>query len=586
MLQIINIQDEESLSYPLCLLRISGTPNGEKEGFVRNLNEDNENYCTYTVVNNSFNAFVFLKCGKNVIEVQCGNASTSKTIYYNPPSHSRSVRLLYITCLNEEKFQGPPEMIRDANEAVKRIQIGALLMQTFLAETLSSEGLGRKTFQLEMTKQGMPKVFIIQIPLTIEESHKFPEEKLWENIAIQILSSPLASRSCKYLAFFCGTRFMNPQKMKIENERQVLSLTKGHVSLGGGGLALVGTGALYAYASNINDIMKNLSSEKKIDTQALMDFSARRGTYGACYGTHLGSVLHELGHTFDLGHTADGIMSRGFEDFHLYFTVTHVNSGVTSNTQYKNLTKPSIPSSLIKNSMTFTTDFIRKKSVENISMVVEPLKDRMATSAVYSPSFSVRNYESSLKHYKSMNNINSPTSPCFEIFEHSCLSQNIKKVEFAPKSPNPSSESISFFKTPIMQFKINSSKSLSSSTLDANFANDNNKIIDSFVGKQIACRAFWARSNAVILAYHKWINGSPDGAAPELKGSVLRSNYGIRAVELRDSRMMAFHHWEYIEKNPPPIIHLPWAQISKWPNDSTIEVVAIDNDGGILKEKC
>lgn len=170
---------------------------------------------------------------------------------------------------------------------------------------------------------------------------------------------------------------------------------------------------------------------------------------------------------------------------------------------FRNLTKPSIPSSLIKNSMTFTTDFIRKKSVENISMVVEPLKDRMATSAVYSPSFSVRNYESSLKHYKSMNNINSPTSPCFEIFEHSCLSQNIKKVEFAPKSPNPSTESISFFKTPIMQFKVNSSKSLSSSTLDANFANDNNKIIDSFVGKQIACRAFWARSNAVILAYHK-----------------------------------------------------------------------------------
>lgn len=276
MLQIINIQDEEEFSYPLCLLRISGAPLDEKNGLVRNISDDNGNWNSYYVVNQCFNAFVLLKAGKNEIEVQCGSLFTKKNIYYKPPEHNRSVRLLYVTCLNEEKFQGPEDMKKDANEAVKRIQIGALLMQTFLGETLYAEGLGRKTFQLEMTKQGMPKVFVIQLPLTIQEAHKFPQEKLWENIAIQILSSPLASRSCKYLAFFCGTRFCNPQKKKVDNEKDIIDMTKGHVSLGGGGLALVGTGALYTWASDINNILESFESTEKIDSRYFMDFSAKR----------------------------------------------------------------------------------------------------------------------------------------------------------------------------------------------------------------------------------------------------------------------------------------------------------------------
>jgi predicted Zn-dependent protease len=36
----------------------------------------------------------------------------------------------------------------------------------------------------------------------------------------------------------------------------------------------------------------------------------------------VGSVLHELGHCFDLGHTAEGIMARGFDDLDIYFTLS------------------------------------------------------------------------------------------------------------------------------------------------------------------------------------------------------------------------------------------------------------------------
>lgn len=52
-----------------------------------------------------------------------------------------------------------------------------------------------------------------------------------------------------------------------------------------------------------------------------MLFYFYRGTYGGCFATTLGAVCHELGHTFDLGHTPDGIMGRGFDNVNLVFTV-------------------------------------------------------------------------------------------------------------------------------------------------------------------------------------------------------------------------------------------------------------------------
>lgn len=46
-----------------------------------------------------------------------------------------------------------------------------------------------------------------------------------------------------------------------------------------------------------------------------------RGTIGASFSTTLGSVLHELYHTFDLGHTEEGVMGRGFDNIGKFFTL-------------------------------------------------------------------------------------------------------------------------------------------------------------------------------------------------------------------------------------------------------------------------
>ncbi|CAH1961275.1 unnamed protein product [Acanthoscelides obtectus] len=58
----------------------------------------------------------------------------------------------------------------------------------------------------------------------------------------------------------------------------------------------------------------------KIDNRSTRMHADVKGTVGSCFSTTLGSVLHELYHTFDLGHSKDGIMGRGFDNICKVFT--------------------------------------------------------------------------------------------------------------------------------------------------------------------------------------------------------------------------------------------------------------------------
>ena len=47
-------------------------------------------------------------------------------------------------------------------------------------------------------------------------------------------------------------RYENPKRAKIVDFDQVLAMTKGHIALGGGGLALFGSGCLYCWPENLS----------------------------------------------------------------------------------------------------------------------------------------------------------------------------------------------------------------------------------------------------------------------------------------------------------------------------------------------
>lgn len=147
--------------------------------------------------------------------------------------------------------------------------------------------------------------------LHVDRARQMSQRELWELIGRELMSGPLASRDRKYLAFLSCTRYNGAPNPRTHED--TLSRTQGHAALGGGGLALFGSACLHTWPTCMAQVLPRFLDTTIIDTEQLMDDSNYRGTHGGCLATTLGSVLHELGHTFDLGHTREGIMGRGFD---------------------------------------------------------------------------------------------------------------------------------------------------------------------------------------------------------------------------------------------------------------------------------
>lgn len=147
--------------------------------------------------------------------------------------------------------------------------------------------------------------------LHVDRARAMSQRELWELIGRELMTGPLASKDRKYLAFLSCTRYRGAPSPRTHED--TLARTQGHAALGGGGLALFGSACLHTWPTCMAQVLPRFLDTTIIDTEQLMDDSNYRGTHGGCLATTLGSVLHELGHTFDLGHTREGIMGRGFD---------------------------------------------------------------------------------------------------------------------------------------------------------------------------------------------------------------------------------------------------------------------------------
>nr|XP_040580153.1 putative zinc metalloproteinase YIL108W isoform X2 [Lepeophtheirus salmonis] len=207
--------------------------------------------------------------------------------------------------------------------ACQKISLAVGLIQCFMSDSLHSHGLGRKTFV------ALSPCEVFHSEISLEKSHSLTESALWEYHAKELLARRLADDDTKVLAVLSATRFVNTLGRPPRDHSEMMSLTKSHGALGGGGLAMFGSGCLYAWPSLLHEVQDAFLNSSKIDSLNLMDDSGYRHTFGACFSTTLGAIIHELGHTFDLGHTNDGIMARGFDDLHRYFTIQSSNNSCT-----------------------------------------------------------------------------------------------------------------------------------------------------------------------------------------------------------------------------------------------------------------
>ncbi|CAB4058472.1 unnamed protein product [Lepeophtheirus salmonis] len=255
------------------------------------------------VINSRFKFLFELTEGRNILTFEYKGVFKSLILYFVKDSDDvqKTVRIVYIVPRDSDgSFQAPVLEPNSVELACQKISLAVGLIQCFMSDSLHSHGLGRKTFV------ALSPCEVFHSEISLEKSHSLTESALWEYHAKELLARRLADDDTKVLAVLSATRFVNTLGRPPRDHSEMMSLTKSHGALGGGGLAMFGSGCLYAWPSLLHEVQDAFLNSSKIDSLNLMDDSGYRHTFGACFSTTLGAIIHELGHTFDLGHTNDG----------------------------------------------------------------------------------------------------------------------------------------------------------------------------------------------------------------------------------------------------------------------------------------
>ncbi|KAL1450664.1 hypothetical protein WDU94_003002, partial [Cyamophila willieti] len=99
--------------------------------------------------------------------------------------------------------------------------------------------------------------------LSVEEVNNLCQEQLWEYFGRELMMSPFGSPNKKFVAFLSCTHW---------NGQSVVA----QAAIGGGGLALFGTGCLHTWPSHVSEVVSCFLNSTRVDTSLVMDDSCNR----------------------------------------------------------------------------------------------------------------------------------------------------------------------------------------------------------------------------------------------------------------------------------------------------------------------
>lgn len=298
-----NVKQNERFVHPIVLIRGNITNYDHRHGvtnlvFLNANNNSNANESTKIANDGTFRAIVQLTTGKNLLRFQyCCVADEISIEFYTRENVNYLLKPYYIICTGHDGcFQSDDNITTNSSEteACKRINVAIQLVKCLYGEMIAKHTFQRKTFEFVECQIFLSK-------LSIEDARKYTPLQLWEYHTKEIICSEHSdNRSYKYLGILASTQCVNGE-------------IQGNAALGIGDVAVLGSGTLYSWPSDFNLIQKSFENETPVDGKMLMDDSNGRSTYGGCFATALGSLAHEIGHIFDLGHTVDGIMGTDID---------------------------------------------------------------------------------------------------------------------------------------------------------------------------------------------------------------------------------------------------------------------------------
>jgi hypothetical protein len=216
-----------------------------------------------------FKILVELVPGVNRLHLSAGAAQTDLELTYKPMTTSYRVNIIYVTPSdgNTRYYRENPYAPQDYKD---KLDTAAKLLQTFTAECMNDQGLGRKTFNLEFDKDGKVVIHTLRFPASEKE---FKNKSKNGGIAL-------------YNMLYDWVTQQFP-----DNHTKNLVMTSvggADILLGKSRMALLDSTSFYAWPND-------LESVQRAATDAMPAWGL-----GA-----VGSGLHELGHCFGCDHSAD-----------------------------------------------------------------------------------------------------------------------------------------------------------------------------------------------------------------------------------------------------------------------------------------
>lgn len=232
------------------LLLISGTistlcSNSNYSNTISIFNKSNsfKNNFDVSQINKQFKCLITLMHGINNIHLQYGSTIEQIDVQSNQKSHQNyTIKSLYIICDGHDgNFQSPDKTSNTKEIACQKVNVAIQLIQCLIAEKLHEQIHQRCTFVSSTNCEPFYS------KLLIDQARSMTELELWNYFARELVTYYPTDDYTKFVAFLGCTQYTY-ETNSLQN-RQVITANP---ALGGGNLALFGTGLVSVATVNIN----------------------------------------------------------------------------------------------------------------------------------------------------------------------------------------------------------------------------------------------------------------------------------------------------------------------------------------------